>query len=196
MSAPAAVTNHWGRIFAIAVHLIAVEAVEIREQRIEVLLRKRIVFVIVAASAADRQPQHHGPERFDSVDNCGDVDFFRDNAAFVGRNVTAIEAGGDQLFVGRVSGASRQRVVQQGNRRTEVAVEGPDDPVAVGPHLAVVIEMEAMRIAVTGGVEPVAGHVLTVARRRRATDRRPARKHRVDCRQGSRRPPLASAASR
>ena len=43
------------------------------------------------------------------------------------------------------------------------AVEGVDHPVAVGPHLAVVVEVQAVRVAVAGGVEPVAGHVLAVA---------------------------------
>ena len=48
----------------------------------------------------------------------------------------------------------------------QVAIERPDDPIAVGPHLAVVVEVQAVRVAVAGGVEPEAGHVLAVARRR------------------------------
>ena len=69
--------NHRRRVFAVAVHLVAVEAVEIGEQRIEVSLRQRVVLVIVAASAADGQPQHHRAEGFDAIDDGGDVDLFR-----------------------------------------------------------------------------------------------------------------------
>ena len=64
----------------------------------------------------------------------------------------------------------------------QVAVEGADDPVAIGPHLAEVVEVIAVGVGVAGGVEPVAGAVLApagrgeqpvdqLARRRRATGR-------------------------
>ena len=46
-----------------------------------------------------------------------------------------------------------------------VAVEGVDDPVAVGPDLAVVVEVQAVGVAVAGGVEPEPRHVLAVAGR-------------------------------
>ena len=46
-----------------------------------------------------------------------------------------------------------------------VAVEGPDDPVAVGPDLAVVVQVQAVGVAVPGGVEPEPRHVLAVSGR-------------------------------
>ena len=61
--------NHRRRVFAVAVHLVAVEAVEVGEQRVEVALRQRVVLVIVAARAADRQAQHHRAEGFDAIDD-------------------------------------------------------------------------------------------------------------------------------
>ena len=39
-------------------------------------------------------------------------------------------------------------------------------PVAVGPHLPLVVEVQAVRVGVAGHVEPVAGHLLAEARRR------------------------------
>ena len=46
-----------------------------------------------------------------------------------------------------------------------VGVEGVDDPVAVGPGLAIVVEVQAVGVAVAGGVEPEPRHVLAVAGR-------------------------------
>ena len=48
----------------------------------------------------------------------------------------------------------------------QVAVERVDDPVAVGPHLAVVVEVDAVRVGVAGRVEPVAAAMLAPVRRR------------------------------
>ena len=44
-------------------------------------------------------------------------------------------------------------------------VEGLDHPVAVGPHLAVVVDVDAVRVGVAGRVEPVAGAVFAPLRR-------------------------------
>ena len=46
-----------------------------------------------------------------------------------------------------------------------VGVEGAHHPVAVRPHLAVVVQVQAVGVAVAGGVQPEAGLVLAVARR-------------------------------
>jgi hypothetical protein len=47
----------------------------------------------------------------------------------------------------------------------QVAVEGVDHPVAVGPDLAEVVDVNAVRIGVAGRVEPLKDHALPVARR-------------------------------
>ena len=46
-----------------------------------------------------------------------------------------------------------------------VVVEGVDHPVAVGPDLAVVVDVDAVRVGVAGGVEPVAAAMLAPVRR-------------------------------
>ena len=46
-----------------------------------------------------------------------------------------------------------------------IAVEGLDDPVAIGPDLAIVVDVDAVRVAVAGDVEPVARAMLTVVGR-------------------------------
>ena len=60
-----------------------------------------------------------------------------------------------------------------------VAVEGVDDPVAIGPDLAVVVEVDAVRVGIAGGVEPVAAAVLAPVRRRRAAGRPASRRRRA-----------------
>ena len=44
-----------------------------------------------------------------------------------------------------------------------VGVEGLDDPVAVRPQRPFVVEMQAVRVAIAGGVQPDAGHVFPIA---------------------------------
>ena len=42
-----------------------------------------------------------------------------------------------------------------------VVVESPDHPVAVGIHLAIVVDVDAVGVSVTGGIKPIAGRVFT-----------------------------------
>ena len=57
-----------------------------------------------------------------------------------------------------------------------VAVEGVDHPVAVRPHLAVVVEVDAVRVGVAGRIEPVAGAVLAPVRRGQQSGRPASRR--------------------
>ena len=42
-----------------------------------------------------------------------------------------------------------------------VAIEGVDDPVAISPNLAIVVEVNAVRIRIARGIEPISPTVLT-----------------------------------
>ena len=76
-----------------------------------------------------------------------------------------LKAGGDPL----VERAVRQQVAGElldGELvERQIAVERVDHPIAIGPHLAVVVEVDAVRVAVARGVQPVAGAVFAVVRR-------------------------------
>ncbi len=76
----------------------------------------------------------------------------------------AVEAGGHQLPGGGIRKKIAGQLLGHELRPRFVFVEGRDDPVAVGPDLAVVVEVEAVGVAVAGGIEPVARHVFAVAR--------------------------------
>ena len=140
--------------------------VEERRQRVELLLRERVELVVVADRAAGGQAEPDLRRRLGAVAGVEDEVFLVDRAALVGRDVAAVEAGGDLL----IERAVRQQVAGQLLDRELVErlvlVEGVDDPVAVGPDLAVVVEVDAVRVGVAGGVEPVAAAMLAPVRRR------------------------------
>ena len=46
-----------------------------------------------------------------------------------------------------------------------VLIEGLDDPIAIGPDLAVIVEVDAVAVGIAGGVEPVAGPMFAPMRR-------------------------------
>ena len=54
----------------------------------------------------------------------------------------------------------------------QVAVEGGDDPLTIRPDFAIVVEMEAVGIAVACGVEPEPRQVFAVVRRARRSSTR------------------------
>src|ERR1041384_5445561 len=63
-------------------------------ERVEVALRDRIELVVVAARAADREPEERGAEGLDAVGDVLVPPFLVDAAAFVGLPVQPEERGG------------------------------------------------------------------------------------------------------
>ena len=90
--------------------------------------------------------------------------FLDDGAAFVGRDIAALEAGGDDLFERRFWQEVAGELLGDEIVEPLVSVEGIDDPVAVRPHFAVVVEMHSVGIAVARRIEPVARAMFAVAR--------------------------------
>ena len=84
---------------------------------------------------------------------------------FVRGHVAALEAGGDAL-VERGFGQQIAGQLFDGELvERQIAVEGRDHPVAIRPDLAVIVDVDAVRVAVARGVQPVAGAVFAVMRR-------------------------------
>ena len=129
--------------------------------RIKILLADRVELVIVACRAVGGEPEPHPRRGGDPVVGVVREVFLFDGTALVGGHVAPVEPGGDLLlFAGpgqQVPGDLLHGEPVEG----QVAIEGPDDPIAVGPHLAVVVEVQAVRVGVAGGIEPIAGAVLT-----------------------------------
>ena len=74
-----------------------------------------------------------------------------------------MEAGGNQLVHRRVRQQVTRDLLERELVEGQVAVERVDHPVAVGPHLAVVVDVDAMGVGIARGVQPVASAVLAVA---------------------------------
>ena len=153
------------RVGDVAVHDFLRGVAEEGAERVEILLRDRVELVVVAGGAAHR---HAEPDRAHGVGAILGVDLgvlVFDDAGFVGGDVAALEAGGDALIergVGKqVAGQLFDGELVEG----KVAVEGGDHPIAVGPDFAVVVDVDAVGIAVAGGVQPVAGAMLAIVGR-------------------------------
>ena len=118
--------------------------------------------MVVAAGAADGHAEEDGAGGVGAVLIVHGLHFVGDDAAFVRGDVAALEAAGDLLLHGAVGEQVAGHLPEDELIEAEVFVEGLDDPVAIGPHFAVVIDVEAVGIGVAGGVEPEAGAVFAV----------------------------------
>jgi hypothetical protein len=154
------------RVLLVPVHLLPVHAVEEREELVVLLLADGVELVIVAAGAGEGQREEDLREGLGAVEDVAAVDFLLDRPAFAGRHVAAVEAAGHLLVERRVLEQVARELLGDEAVEGHVVVEGPDDPLAVRPDLAIVVEVQAVGVAVAGEVEPEARHVFAVAGRR------------------------------
>ena len=101
------------------------DAVEEREELVVLALRDRIVLVIVAAGAADREAEPDGRGRLDAIDDILDAILLVDDAGFVGHHVIAIEAGRDLLIERRIGQQVAGELLDGELIERQVRVEGP-----------------------------------------------------------------------
>ena len=85
------------------------DAVEIGEEAVEIFLRDRVVFVIVAAGAAHGQAHPNNGGGLRAIGDVFDAVFLGDDAAFAVGAVVAVEAGGNDLIAGGI----RQQIAGQ-----------------------------------------------------------------------------------
>ena len=153
----------------VAIHGRVGGAMEESVERIKLFRRQRVVLMVVADRAARGQAEPNlggGRRAFDGVP----IDEFGfDRAAFAGGDIAAIESGGDQLIRRRVWQHVAGELPDRELVEWQVGVEGADDPVTVGPHPPFIVQVQAMRVGVAGGVEPVPRHLLAELRRGKVT---------------------------
>ena len=148
------------RIGDVAVHHVLRRIAEERRHRVELALPDRVELVIVAGGAADGQPHEDVAYRLGPVLGIDRLVLLRNDPALVGRDVVALEPGGDELIQARLGQQVAGELLHGELVERLVPVEGPDHPVAVGIHLSVVVDVDPVRVAVARRVEPVAGTVL------------------------------------
>lgn len=117
---------------------------EVGGEGVEVFLGDGVELVIVAGGASGGEAEPDGGSCFDLVLGINGLVFLRDGSALAGGGEAAVESGGDDLVelgVGEeVAGDLFDGEIPVGF----VFGEGLDDPVTVGPDVAVVVDVDAV----------------------------------------------------
>ena len=138
--------------------------VEDREERVKLLLRERIVFVVVAAGAADREGHPGLPGGLDAVDHGLHPPLLRDDAPFAVEPMVAVEARGHDLVAGRMLQHVAGQLFDREPVKRQIFVVGLDEPVAPRPVLPAGVGLVATGVGVACGVEPLDRHPFAVVR--------------------------------
>ena len=157
--------QHRNGVATTAVEAELGDAIEEREELVELLVADRIEFVRMAPRAPHRQPHERGGRRFDAIHHVLDLILVGDGTAFEVDHVVAVEPGGDLLRPRRVREEIAGKLLDDELVVGQIAIEGVDDPVAPRPHAALAVDVIAVRVRVAGRVEPRHRHALSVVRR-------------------------------
>ena len=145
------------------------DVVEEGEERIEIALRERVVFVIMAARAAHREAHPDCAGGVHAIDHILDRELLGHDAALGIATVIAIERGGDLLRKSRTWQKITADLLDGELIKRHVRVEGVDHPVAPAPHPSLTVALVAARVRVTRGIQPADGHALAEAGTREQT---------------------------
>ena len=148
------------RVLGVPIHRPLRCVVEKGGQFVELFLGERIELVIVAYRATGRQAEPYLGHGFRAIARVKHQILFSDRSAFARRDVTAIETRGDLLIEGAVWKQVAGELFDRELIERSIGVEGVDDPLAIGPDFAEVVEVDAVSIGVARGVKPIASAVL------------------------------------
>ena len=115
--------------------------------------------MIVTHRASTRQSEEGLDGRTGAIDGVSVEELVVDRTSFGGGDVASVKAGGDQLRLRRVLEQIARKLLDGELIEGHVAVECIDDPIAVGPDLPMVIQMQTMGVSITRDIEPVLGHL-------------------------------------
>ena len=157
--------------------LLAVEplfwhVVEVGVQLIEVALREGVVLVVVALGAGQRHAQPHrgGGRRRDRRI----LGRYSSGSAPPSKLTITLRLNPVAIFcVERGVGQQVAGDLLDGESiEGHIAVEGVDDPIAIAPHVAMVVDVVAVGVGVAGQVEPVRAPCARRSGAKPAADRR------------------------
>ena len=121
--------------------------------------------MIVADRAIGRKAHPYPRRGLGSIAGVEDEVLGVDRAALVGGDIAAVEARRDPLIIGWVGQQVAAQLLDREAVERHILIEGIDDPIAIRPGLAVVVEMDAVGVGIAGGIEPVAGPMFAPLRR-------------------------------
>ncbi len=154
-----------GRVLDVPVEGVLGGVVEEGRQLVELTLGERVKLVIVAHGAVRGEAEPHLRDGLGPIARVVDQVLLGDGPSLIGGHVAAVEARGNLLVEGVPGEQVAGELLDGEPVERHVLVEHADHPVAVGPHLAVVVEVVAVRVGITRGVEPVAGAMFAPAGR-------------------------------
>jgi len=116
--------------------------------------------VVVALAAFHGRAEPDGAGRIHAVEHLVDAGLFRLAAGLDVRGRRAVEAGGDAGRLIRLGEQIAGDLLEREPVERHVGVQGPNDPIAIGPDFAEVVALETVRIGIAGQVEPGASPAL------------------------------------
>jgi len=161
--------------------------VEECEEAIVFLVLQRIVLVIVALRALNRDPEDALADRVHAIEHGLHAELLGVDAALLVEHGVAQKAGGHALVLRGVGQQVARDLFDDEAIVGEVAIEGVDDPVAIEPDEARRVFFVAVGIGIARGVEPHARPALAIVRLRRAADLPVSGRRRGSGRRGRRR---------
>ena len=134
------------------------------EHSIVFLLRDRVVLVIVALRAANRQAENAFADGVHPVEHRLHPELFGVRAAFLIDHRVAQKSGRHDLILGGVRQLIAGELLDNELIVGQIPVKRVDDPVAVEPDVAHGILLVAVAVRIAGRIQPLAAPALAVVR--------------------------------
>ena len=142
------------------------DRVKVRRELVVFALRERIVFVVVAPAAIEREPEPHRARRLHAILHIVHPRLLRDAPAFAIDHVVPVKARRDKLLVLRLRQQVAGDLLDRKFVEWHVRVERRNRPVAPEPHRASRVALIAVRVRIPRRLQPLPHHAFAVARRR------------------------------
>ena len=119
--------------------------------------------MVVASGTTDGQAQPDRAGRVHSIFGIDGVDLFRNDPTFIGGDVAAVKSGSNLLVKCPIREQVSSELLDGKAIERQIAIEGLDNPVAIRPHLSIVVDVDTMRVGIARSVKPVTGAMLSPA---------------------------------
>ena len=138
--------------------------VEEREHAVVIDLSQRVVFVVMALATLKCQTKHRLTNSVHTIKHRLHTELFRINSALLVDHRVAKETGCNERVLGRIWQQVTRDLLDDKAVIWQVSIERSHDPVAVEPDETRLVLFEAIRVRVSGRVEPVPCPLFAVVR--------------------------------